>query len=130
VNFLLDENLPPRLARSLNELFKGNHQVVALRDRFGQGVLDVDWINTLSQEGRWIVISADRRITKNRAEMHAFRHSRLVGFFLSKAVYKSKLTKKAARILALWDDMVTLAETVGGGATFELPIKGLIKQLK
>ena len=61
---------------------------------------------------------------------NAFRNSRLVGFFLAKGLYKAKLTKQAERILALWDDMVALAERVEGGAMFELPAKTRIKQLR
>jgi hypothetical protein len=41
------------------------------------------------------------------------------------------LTKQAERILALWGGMRSLAETVEGGAMFELPMKSTrIKQLK
>jgi hypothetical protein len=130
VKVIVDEHLPPRLARALNELFGPTDQVLALTEKFGPGVKDVDWIETLSREGRWVVISADRRITRNRAEFHAFRHSRLIGFFLSRGLYKSKLGKQAERIIALWADIAVLADRVEGGAMFELPMKARIKQLK
>lgn len=83
---LIDENLPPALAKALHALFEGDHDVVHLRARFGPAVQDREWIETLSAEGRWIVISGDRRITRNRAEYMAFRNSRLVGFFLSRGL--------------------------------------------
>jgi hypothetical protein len=130
VKVLVDEHLPPRLARALNELFGPKDEVVALRERFGTGVQDVQWIEALNQEGRWVVISADRRITRNRAEFHAFRKSRLIGFFLSKGLYKSPLARQAERIIGLWSDIAALAERVEGGAMFELPVKARIKQLK
>lgn len=130
MKFILDEHLPPTLARSLHILFKGEHEVVALRDKFGEGVTDVVWINALSAEGRWIAISGDRRITRNRAEYNAFRNSKLIGFFMSQAVYKSPVTRQAARLLILWDDICALAERVEGGAMFELPAKARIRQLK
>jgi hypothetical protein len=88
---LIDENLPPALARSLDALFAGKHEITHLRARFGPGVKDVEWIGTLNSEGRWVVISGDRRITRNKAEYNAFRSSHLVGFFLSKGLYKSPL---------------------------------------
>ena len=106
MKILIDENISPFLARSLNALFKDEHEVVSLRDKFGKGVTDVEWITTLSNEGRWITISGDRRITRNKAEFNAFRSSKLIGFFMSQAVYKSPLTRQAARILILWDDMI------------------------
>ncbi len=49
---------------------------------------------------------------------------------MSSAVYKSPLNKQAARLLTLWEDICTLADRVEGGAMFELPEKGRIKQLK
>jgi hypothetical protein len=130
VKILIDEHLPPRLARALNELFSGEHQVVSLRERFGPGVKDVEWIEALSREGRWIVISADRRITRNRSEYQAFRNSRLIGFFMARGLYKASFIRQAERILGLWEDMIALAERVEGGAMFELPVRARIKQLK
>ncbi len=131
MNVLVDEHLPPALARALNELFAGEHNIIHLRDRFGPGVTDLQWIDALNREGRWVVISADRRITKNRAEYQAFRNSKLIGFFMSRAVYKAKITKQAERVLALWEAIVDLAARVEGGAMFELPMTTTrIRQLK
>lgn len=121
---ILDENLAPALARALDALFRGEHNVVHLRDKFGHGTTDSQWIDALSHDGQWIVISGDRRITRNRAEYQAFRNSRLIGFFLSKGLYKAKVVKQMERILAMWENMTTLASSVEGGAMFELPMKG------
>jgi hypothetical protein len=123
VKILFDNNLSPALAHALQELFKGQHEIVALRDKFRGAPTDVEWIAELSREDRWIIISGDRRITRNRAEYHAFRNSRLVGFFLSKGLYKAKVLKQMERILALWDAMEAIALTVQGGAMFELQMK-------
>jgi hypothetical protein len=76
VKFILDEHLSPALACALNELFKGEHEVVGIRAKFGPGVKDTEWIPSLSKEGSWVVISGDRMITKNRSEYNAFRNSR------------------------------------------------------
>lgn len=128
---LIDENLPPALARALEAIFAGQHKVLHLRQKFGAGVTDIEWISTLNQEGNWIVISGDRRITRNKAEYHAFRNSKLIGFFLSPALHKAKSIKQLERILALWENLEKLCATVGGGAMFEMPIKSTrLKQLK
>ena len=128
---LIDEHLPPALARSLNALFAGEHEIVHLRDKFGPSVKDIEWIGALSADGRWVVISADRHITRNRAEYQVFRNSKLIGFFMSRSLYKARLTKQAERLLALWDSIADLAARVDGGAMFELPMKsGRIGQLK
>jgi hypothetical protein len=89
------------------------------------------WIGALSREGRWIIISGDRRITRNRAEYAAFRNSRLVGFFLSRGLYKAPVAKQLERLLALWSTIETLSDNVEGGAMFELPMKSnRVRQIK
>jgi len=118
----VDENLPPAMAKALAALFVGQHTVIHLRDRYGPGVKDLQWIPELSREDRWVVISGDRQITKVRAEYQAFRNSRLVGFFLSPGLNKAKLTKQVERILALWDVIEQQSALVEGGAMFELPM--------
>lgn len=128
---LVDNNLSPRIARALHELFSPEHEIAALRDKFSGDTPDKDWIDALSADGRWIVISGDRRITRNKAEFAAFRNSRLVGFFLGRGLYKAKVAKQLERLLALWDNIDTLARTVEGGAMFELQMKSSrIRQLR
>jgi predicted nuclease of predicted toxin-antitoxin system len=130
VKVIIDENLPPALAKALDALFAGEHEVVHLRAKFGPSVSDVEWISQLSAEGRWVVISGDARITRNRAERAAFRNSRLIGFFLAAALNKSKTTKQMQRLLERWDDIEATVGLIAGGAMYELPIKGKIRQLK
>lgn len=120
---VVDENLPPALARALNALFAGEHEIIHIRDRYGPGVKDLQWIPELGQDGRWIVLSADRRIRKTRAEFQAFRTSRLVGFFLCASLNKAPLVKKAERILALWDNIATFGARSAAGSMYELPMK-------
>lgn len=127
---IFDENLPPTLARALNALFAGEHEIAHMRDKFGPSVADIDWISRLSSEAQWVIISGDARITRNRAERAAFRNSRLVGFFFAPALNRSKVTKQMQRLLALWDDIENIAKLVAGGAMYELPISGKIRQLK
>jgi hypothetical protein len=123
VKVLVDENLPPALARALAALFAGEHDVVHLRDRFGPRVTDLEWISALSGEGGWVVISGDRRITRNRAEYQAFRTSNMIGFFLSASLQKAPILKQMERILALWSVLEQQSALVAGGAMFELPMK-------
>lgn len=101
-----------------------------MRELFGAGVTDREWIERLSRDGAWVVISADRRITRNKAEAAAFRQSRLIGFFLAPAVQKTSFHRQAARITFLWEDIETLVRTVGSGSMFELPVSGRIYSLK
>jgi len=94
-------------------------------------VKDLEWIRKLSMQSRWIVLSGDRRITRNKAEYEAFSRSNLIGFFLSKGLYKSPVPKQMERIRALWNAMEVQSGLVAGGAMFELPMRSArISQLK
>lgn len=122
-----DHNMSPALA----ELFKKKHEVTFLAQKFARDTRDIEWISTLSGEGQWVVISGDRRITRNHAERQAFRNSNLIGFFLSEGLYKASVIKQMERILALWPSIESLCETVHSGAMFELPMKSTrVRQLK
>lgn len=121
---LVDENLPPALARALAALFVGSHEVIHLRDKFGPAVTDIEWIQELNREGRWIILSADRRISRNKAEQRVFRSSKLVAFILSPGLQKAQTTKKMERILAQWSVIETQAGIVSGGSIFEIQMKG------
>ena len=117
---LIDENLAPALARSLAGLF-GQHDIVALRDRYPARTTDLEWIEDLTREGGWIVISGDRRIRKNKTEYAAFRGSGLVGFFLAKTVFEKSTRQKLIRILQIWPEIEDQVRLVRPGAMFEIP---------
>ena len=59
---LLLDNLSPRIARALHELFKPDHEIVALRDRFPENISDTAYIAALHGEGGWAVLTRDLRI--------------------------------------------------------------------
>jgi hypothetical protein len=131
VKVFFDHNMSPAMARAFRELFQKEHEIGFLAEKFQTNTPDIQWITTLSQEGQWVVISGDRRITKNRAEYHTFRNSNLIGLFLSSGLYKAPVIKQMERILALWPNIELVPRTVQGGAMYELPMKGvLLRQLK
>ena len=124
MKLLVDENLPPALARALAALFPGKHEIIHLREKFGPAVKDIEWIKILGDEGKWIVLSSDRRITKIKAENHAFKSSRLVGFFFAAGLQKAKLTKQMERLMAVWETIETQVDLISGGGMFEIQMKG------
>ena len=94
-------------------------------------VRDIDLIAELSRQGGWIMISGDRRITRNKAEKQAFQNSRIIGMFLSPGLYKAPVLKQAERLIALWPSIEKVAGSVTGGSMFELPMTSLkISSLK
>jgi len=120
---LFDNNLAPRLARCLQALMGDEHHIVALRDKFPANIADVDFIRLLHGEGGWVLISADRRITRNKAEKQALRQSNVIGMFMVSGLYNAGVMVQAARLIMLWEEIEMTAATAKGGAMFELPLK-------
>ena len=128
---LFDHNLSPRLAHALHAILSDQHAIVALRDRFDVRITDVELIAALSQDGNWVVISGDYRITRNRAERQAFQQSRLTGFFMAPALKKLSPIQQLGRLCFLWPNIEKLADATQPGALFELPVRSTrIRQLK
>jgi hypothetical protein len=125
LNFLLDNNLSPRIADALNVLVEvDGHAVTHVRRKFQDPrISDVEWITLLGDEGGWSVISADLRITRSQQERLAWRTARLIGFFLLPSWQKLTNLRKTALLLEWWPSIVKQAELVGPGAMFEVPLR-------
>lgn len=118
---MVDENLSPYLARALEGLLSADHQIEHIRSHFGPGLTDLSWIEILSQQGEWIILSGDRRISRNKAELAAFRSSNLIGFFLCRTLTQKPVRQQLIRILTIWDQIEAQARLVQPGAMFEIP---------
>ena len=84
VRFFFDNNLPPKLARSLHVLVAPEHEVIHLKEKFPQNASDEAWMNGLAKELDWIIISGDNRITKNPHEVQAWRAAGHTTFSLNR----------------------------------------------
>ncbi|NWD79918.1 hypothetical protein HX891_05995 [Pseudomonas reactans] len=121
MNFLLDHNLPPALARALNELSHVHeHGVVPLKDKFPQSASDISWISALRDEGDWVVISQDR-FAKGHAEKQAFRDCGLPIFCLAKHWSSETYWNKAHNLVRWWPAIMKQSALIRGGAAFSVP---------
>jgi hypothetical protein len=118
----LDNNMSPRIARCLQELFAGDHEIVALRDKFSADAPDVEWITALSRDGGWAVLTKDLRIRTRPHERAVLDQSHIVYFFLSGSWSKFGVEETAARLIRLMPKMVAQTELADRGR-FELPIR-------
>jgi hypothetical protein len=121
LRLLVDHNLSPRIAHCLRALFVGEHEIVALRDRFPNDPTDLEWITALSEEGGWAVVTKDLRISTRPHERAALDRSRIVYFFLSGSWRKYSVEETAARLIRLTPKMAAQTELAERGR-FELPI--------
>lgn len=124
MKLFVDENLPPALARALDAIFKPEHLVQHVIDKFGRrGLLDEEWIPALGAEGGWVVLSGDITIAKKKPSRALFLRSNLVGFFPVETVMKMPLHRQAARVLTAWEDMCEVASRTTRGC-YELTQRG------
>lgn len=121
---MVDECISPFLARALRELFRDLHHIEHIRERFPAETTDREWMKSLSSEGGWVILSADRRIARNKAELSAFRASGLVGFFLCRTVNEKTVHRQLIRILQVWERLEAQVKLVEAGAMFEISERG------
>ena len=84
----IDENMPSQLARGLNELQKPQNlkdgleiEVLSIKEQFGQGALDEDWIPKLGAENG-IVITQDFNIQNTKHQRELYQKAGVGIFFL------------------------------------------------
>lgn len=126
MKFCLDNSLPVRNARALNEMVQPDHTIVHLRDKFGPTVIDESWIVALGKEGGWIVISADYRIDRNAYLRRAWRESGLIVFFLTEAWTKIPPLQQHSKLALILDSLVQRAERAAPGCSFSVSLTGKI----
>tara|TARA_Y100000588_G_C14211870_1_gene907035 strand:- start:418 stop:822 length:405 start_codon:yes stop_codon:yes gene_type:complete len=124
VKLLIDNNLPPKLAESIDPLFRDDGcEIVHLRDKFPESAVDVVWIEGLAQEGNWAFLSYDRKILTKPHEVKAFKDSKLIGFFLAKAWQKQDLPDLASRLILRIPVMKTQFRIAHPGSAYRINIK-------
>ena len=112
MKFLIDNNLPPALARALEALSRHSELpvdcVVALRDRFSANATDVAWMSELASEGGWNVVSGDN-FRKSSAERELLRRAGFNVFVLQKAWSSQQYWQKSAQLVLWWPKIVDYA---------------------
>lgn len=135
MNFFCDANISLHLAHALHALSLPNgHSVIHLTDRFRADTADVIWVEALSKEGSWSVLTQDRAMARHPVEQEALRRSGLTVFMLARGWSSQKHWDKAAALVRWWPKIIEQAGLVIGGAAFEVPWgftgKKRLKQLK
>ena len=124
---LFDNNLPPKLARTLNFL-EGDDgiSVEHIKEKFSANTPDIDWISVLSKETNWFIITKDNQIRKKPHERKAWQESHIPIVFLQKTWMNHDFWEIAWRLIKYWP---VLKETINKNKkieSFELSVKGKI----
>ena len=114
MNFFFDNCISPNIVDALGHL-DSRHTLVHLRKMFSGDTPDVEWIKALAQEGDWIVISGDTRISRGRAERAAWLESKLTTFFFGDAWSGHPLMVQASELFRLWPAILEHAKNAPSG---------------
>jgi predicted nuclease of predicted toxin-antitoxin system len=127
---IFDNNLPPRLARALNEL-EGPHgiEVVHLREILPENTDDITWMKHFSKESDCFVITKDRNIRKNPHEVKAWQESGLRIVFLQKSWFNHELWEISWRMIKRWQDLIKAVKRMKRNQTIILPLTGKIENI-
>ncbi|PTB21610.1 hypothetical protein C9I57_08250 [Trinickia symbiotica] len=124
MRFFVDNNLPPALARALHALSEPlGHSVAHLKELFPQDTGDSVWIDALSNERGWSVITHDK--LNKGLEREALRRAGLIVFFLDKGWSNHQFWDKAHNLVRWWPRIIDQSEGIKGGAAFKVPLQFL-----
>jgi hypothetical protein len=113
------------MARCLAGYLGENANVTHARELEWHGLTDIEWINRLRNEpDDWIVVTADLRIQKNKAERAAFRSARLRGIVLAPAFQKQEMGQACGRLVMRWDAVQAQIMAFQPPVLIELQFKG------
>lgn len=128
---VFDNNLPPKLARALNELEgKNGIEVIHLREAFPANTDDITWINALGKESDCFVVTKDRNIRKNPHERKAWQESGLRIIFLQKTWFNHDFWDISWRLIKRWGDLKKAVSKMKANETMILPITGKISDVE
>ena len=125
---LFDNNLSPKLARALN-LLEGDDGIPVkhLKEKFTSDTPDIRWIEKLTQEGNWFVITTDNQIRKKPHERKAWLESNIPIVFLPKAWVVFDFWDIAWRFIRYWPNLKESINRCKKNESLELSINGKIK---
>jgi hypothetical protein len=124
---LFDNNMPSKLAKTLNYL-EGDEgiSVLHLKEKFPPDTPDIGWIEKLTKEGGWFVITQDNQIRKKPHERKAWQESHIPIVFLPKTWIKYTLWEMAWRLIKYWPELKESISHCRKNESLELSINGKI----
>jgi hypothetical protein len=126
VRFFFDNNLAPKLAKSLHVLVEPDHQVVHLKDRFAANTPDETWMSALSRESNWVIISGDLQIRRNPLEVRVWKAAGHTTFFLKDRWIELPFWVQAWKFVKCFPQIIDIARTAKSGDSFFVTVNGKI----
>jgi len=128
VRFFFDNNLPPKLAKSLHVLVEPHHRVVHLKAKFAANATDEAWMLDLAKEQDWVIVSGDLRIRKNPHEIAAWRSAGHTIFFLKPGWINLPFWTQMWKFVKCFPEVLRTAERAKKGSSFYVSVTGKIEK--
>ena len=112
----IDENLAPQFARAFNTIQehlnvneKKPIQVLSIKEEFGQGCIDEDWIPIVGKENG-IVLTNDRRIQHNRHQRELYHKNGVGILFLHQPKKGLSFWGTFKHLVRWWDHIKSICK--------------------
>jgi hypothetical protein len=125
VRFFFDNCVSIKFVQALSILAQlQEYQLFHLTQRFSPSVTDVEWIRTLAEQGEWVIISGDPRISRGQAQRKAWQESGLTAFFFADGWASKGFWKQAESLVHWWPQIVLRARETIPGSGYLIPLNG------
>jgi hypothetical protein len=125
LRFFFDNCVSPKLARAIHALVEPITTVQHLVDLYPaanrESVADLVWIKRLADEGDWVIVSGDLRITTLAHERSAWKESGLTAFFQRKGWTKQDKWMQVRHLVRWWPDIQSFASNAQKGLGWLIP---------
>lgn len=122
MKFFFDNNISRNMAHAM-ELLDVGCRVLHLQDQFEEGTKDEDWLPFVGNNG-YILVTRDKKITKRRAELEAYKRHKVGAFILTGK--KLSIWAQVKQLILAWEKMKILAEKTPRPFAFQIRSKGKI----
>jgi hypothetical protein len=98
------------------------------RTKFPPNTLDVTWIPEIGRRG-WVVITADRGISKKPAERKALEEANIISVFTAKGFTTKPIFELVSLFVKWWPDIDRSVQRVKPGTSLQVDPNGKIDLL-
>lgn len=128
---IFDENLPIKLARTLNYL-EGDHgiEVKHMTEIVSPSTSDEEWIKLLGKEDNCFVITKDNKIKINRAELEAWKEANLTIVFLQDSWFHLDFWIICWKFIKVWPSLKESLKKERSRKTILVHIQGKVEVLE
>ncbi|WP_181702723.1 hypothetical protein [Chthonobacter albigriseus] len=121
-----DENISPKIVEAIRNLETDSSiEISTVREDYGQGIEDPDWIFRFKSEGGTAMISGDHNILQDPVNLKSYTESGLISFWPPRGFPELKKFGQAALLIRWWTVIKEKARQSTPGSRWRIPQTGL-----